>query len=270
MSASPASSIKGFAGSAPAVAPKVAFGGLDLLLESMLKNSQADFATCDFCQTLNHRTSSRCKGCAGKLPSPADDVDATRRATRQRGAPHAASRRELSNVLLWVLAIPLAMFVAFACWQQSNQRASRVAALRTEPASTQSARQPPSMRQLAALAEASPRSVGGPQEAVAKVLATDSRPTVLESEEIVDSGQQPDAQPTQAARPARAKLATATASRRSAIDPAAACDGENFFMRAICINRTCAEAQASRSPRCLQAIKQRRIDEVRRNPTVVG
>jgi hypothetical protein len=57
---------------------------------------------------------------------------------------------------------------------------------------------------------------------------------------------------------------------RATSDPLAACRSQGFFARAICINTRCAAPGASRFGQCRQALRQRKIDEARRNPTLVG
>jgi hypothetical protein len=75
----------------------------------------------------------------------------------------------------------------------------------------------------------------------------------------------PESRP--APRPARAVQPAVV--RRSE-DPVAGCSGGNFFSRAICVNSRCADPKAARLGACREAVRQRRIDEARRNPTLVG
>ncbi|MEJ8822168.1 hypothetical protein WKW80_08955 [Variovorax humicola] len=50
----------------------------------------------------------------------------------------------------------------------------------------------------------------------------------------------------------------------------ARCEEMNFLSRAVCMNRECAQPSAVHMSSCAQAIRQRRLDEARRNPTQVG
>ncbi len=62
----------------------------------------------------------------------------------------------------------------------------------------------------------------------------------------------------------------ARSAAHSGADPTASCNGEMFLLRAMCLNRQCAEPQNAAHSRCIGVVRQRRIDEARRNPTLVG
>jgi len=61
----------------------------------------------------------------------------------------------------------------------------------------------------------------------------------------------------------------AVAHQRTA-DPLASCRPLNFFARAVCLNDTCARRQFARHPACGSVLAQRRVDEARRNPTMLN
>lgn len=50
----------------------------------------------------------------------------------------------------------------------------------------------------------------------------------------------------------------------------ARCTGLNFLSRAICMNDACARASLNRQPVCADAVRQRRIDDARRNPLMLN
>ncbi|MEJ7687419.1 MAG: hypothetical protein WKG52_10720 [Variovorax sp.] len=50
----------------------------------------------------------------------------------------------------------------------------------------------------------------------------------------------------------------------------ASCGSLNFLSRAVCLNNVCAQADLTGSRPCADAVRQRRIDEARRNPTLMG
>ncbi|MDM0059250.1 hypothetical protein [Variovorax fucosicus] len=50
----------------------------------------------------------------------------------------------------------------------------------------------------------------------------------------------------------------------------ASCGSLNFISRAICMNNACAQPALGRSRSCADAVRQRRVDEARRNPMLMG
>ncbi|MEO5737982.1 MAG: hypothetical protein ABIQ82_11040 [Variovorax sp.] len=64
--------------------------------------------------------------------------------------------------------------------------------------------------------------------------------------------------------------ATARGRDRGTWSQLASCSSLNFISRAICMNNTCAQPALGRSRSCADAVRQRRIDEARRNPMLVG
>ncbi len=50
----------------------------------------------------------------------------------------------------------------------------------------------------------------------------------------------------------------------------ASCGTLNFLSRAVCMNNVCAQPGLTNSRSCADAVRQRRIDEARRNPTLMG
>jgi hypothetical protein len=76
-------------------------------------------------------------------------------------------------------------------------------------------------------------------------------------------------QPKLASAPAR-NAPRALARGTDSWGPVASCGGLNFFSRAVCVNNVCAQPGMSRSGQCVDAVRQRRLDEARRNPTLMG
>jgi hypothetical protein len=76
--------------------------------------------------------------------------------------------------------------------------------------------------------------------------------------------------PASRGRPERAPPPTAVAARPRVSDPLAGCRSLNFFARAICMNDTCAQRQFARHSACGTVLAQRRVDEARRNPTLLN
>jgi len=70
--------------------------------------------------------------------------------------------------------------------------------------------------------------------------------------------------------PAAVPPAHAVVARQRHVDPLASCRPLNFFARAICMNDTCAQRQFARHSACGTVLAQRRVDEARRNPTLLN
>ena len=64
--------------------------------------------------------------------------------------------------------------------------------------------------------------------------------------------------------------ATARGRERGTWGQLASCGSLNFISRAICMNNACAQPALGRSRSCADAVRQRRIDEARRNPMLMG
>ncbi|MBT2301229.1 hypothetical protein J7E70_12235 [Variovorax paradoxus] len=58
--------------------------------------------------------------------------------------------------------------------------------------------------------------------------------------------------------------------RAGARGPLAKCTGLSFIFHAVCTNYACAQPSARRSPQCAEPLRQRRLDEARRNPLQLG
>jgi hypothetical protein len=285
----------------------VSYGQLGILLEMLWRGEKTAFSKCDFCQTLNHIAAPRCDGCSGKLPASYAQEHGARKALRDvagkvqgnaqgeaegkgRGRRRPASH-ELTNLMVWVLAMPLVLFVGFTCWQQSRLHEGRSANLQSEQAASTVAASPQALADgsgapartaiLQALPAIPLQSVLPVTQASAAGLdgarpGTNAAPTAVASiaaaseprEEII-LGPATPANPTNAARPSHPRL-TMAALPGNGRDPTAGCEGEMFLLRAVCENRRCAEPQNAKHPRCLSVQHQRRIDEARRNPTLVG
>jgi hypothetical protein len=78
------------------------------------------------------------------------------------------------------------------------------------------------------------------------------------------------ATPRRSARPPGRAAAPAGFARVGAWRPLAQCTGLNFILRAVCTNNRCAQPSARRSQQCAEPLRQRRLDEARRNPLLLG
>ena len=137
-----------------------------------------------------------------------------------------------------------------------------VAAVVAPPAATRP--DPQASSEPVALLAANALSLDPPAAAVAKEaaeppLASSSAPR----REARSESRRRSALP--AAEPRRVAL-----NARSAEGPLARCEGLTFIAHAVCINNRCAQPSNARHPQCAQVVRQRLVDEARRNPTLVN
>lgn len=248
----------------------IAFVQVGDLVEMLLHSKKTLFATCEFCQSVNHLSDARCRTCGGALP-PRDELDtrpAEPGAVDQSGPSSEA--RSLRNVMQLALLPPLLLFAAFAAWHASRaapapQPGAAATRLYAQPKAVQAA-----PRVAAARTRTTPVEPGlslGPNE----VLLSSARAATPPVANAFDSAaSEPLLAPADVPPASRSRKATATASARPGRDPLADCNASNFFARAICINTRCAEPKTAQLGQCREAIRQRRIDEARRNPSLMG
>ncbi|MBO9513625.1 MAG: hypothetical protein J7549_05850 [Variovorax sp.] len=258
--------------------PSVAYAQLGDLVEMLLHPKGSAFTTCGFCQTLNREGATRCRACGGSF-APSDDEDragedgpADAQATvdgQPIGGREFSDLPALRTVLLLVLVPPILMFLGFGAW--NALRASLGPAEQVVLPSRSSidsvfalpaASVPPPRRDAtrSAAAQAGPDAgahhdkeggagrVAGPAAAIAATEADREAPK---------------------AAPART-APRPVATHHAEANPLAACSGYTFIARAVCVNRSCAEPRAAQHAQCRQANRQRRIDESRRNPVLMG
>lgn len=271
----------------------ITYGQLGVLLELLWRGEKTAFVKCDFCQTLNHRFATRCEACSGKLSAASQESrglvqDVSAQAARPERGAMQRRRRELANLMLWVLGMPVLLFLIFIGWQQSHTYAARIsmaAPAVTEAEAGTVAANPASAAASAGLAAGTAPASSAmaaaslltqplsplqqqPQPALAP-LPPAVASVQPESESLARQAPEVEARPAGPARNvARARLAAVNP--RAQADPTADCEGRMFLLRAICVNRRCAEPQNAGCGHCVEVVRQRRIDEARRNPTLVG
>lgn len=246
----------------PAIPRPVAYVQVGDLVEMWVRRESSDFAACEFCQSVNHQSDARCRTCGCALPA-ADEADvdtALKPAAARERTPSASPAKSLANVMRLALLPPLLLFVGFAGWYQWRQpvAAPRAAVAATVPASpTPDAPAKPS--RLAA------GDLGLSEGEVA--IASHGGATAAATNEEVEPAQAAAADGSPPTRPKKVATQSAAGPDR---DPLAACSGSNFFARAICINSRCADPKSAHLGQCREAIRQRQIDEARRNPSLMG
>ncbi|RST48987.1 hypothetical protein [Variovorax sp. MHTC-1] len=110
----------------------------------------------------------------------------------------------------------------------------------------------------------------GPTAAVALALAPEPEAPALVREDADATPTPAPAAPRRSARPPGRTAAPASFARAGAWGPLAQCAGLNFIFRAVCTNNRCAQPSARRSTQCAEPLRQRRLDEARRNPLLLG
>lgn len=242
----------------------VAYVQVSDYLGLLLRRTDTVGPTCPSCHTVNRGRALHCRACGESMPSTIDDQVENllaHHASEKTDDPDASA---LGNVLRLALVPSLVLFAAFVAWYATRME-SRV---RFEPSamalSTPAATVVPQSAQVtqgdrARLATFDSRTHNGET----KIQPGRDEPQVKNDDEPVA---QPSAASTFSPRKSRRPLRAAALNP----DPLAACRSRNFLARAVCVNARCAEPRAARWSECREALRQRRIDEARRNPTLVG
>ena len=82
----------------------------------------------------------------------------------------------------------------------------------------------------------------------------------------------PPSKTTRGASSSRGRVTASPLQARAgaARGPVAKCTPLSFVIRAVCMNYACAQPSVRRSLQCVEPLRQRRIDEARRNPLLLG
>lgn len=254
----------------PARKRSIAYVQVGDLFEMWVRRKQAGFAACECCQTVIHRSDGRCHICGGAVPAGEEaEAGATGFAPQTSQASQARAARpshmtSLGNVMRLAILPPLLLFAVFAAWYQLRAPvAAPRATASMAPATAQA--QPPVARRDPVRADGSLRDLGLGEGETAVPSSQSAAITAAEAE----AGATP-VPPVESTPPPRARKAAVQASVRPERDPLAACSGSNFFSRAICINSVCADPKSAQLGQCRAAVRQRQIDEARRNPDLMG
>lgn len=225
---------------------------------------------CGACQTMNRRRAKTCKACAGKLPAyyatvghePASDA-ATRPAVSPTAPRSVAVAAHWRNVL-WAAVAVVTLLSAFGLWY-----AHHTSSLRQGMATDAALRARPPAPGHAALSETEKTFGVEPVRTAVAAPVEASRPA-------------PEADPAPAQRrPPVPRVGKTAVSHGGASvngsslhhvesDPLAGCRALHFLGRAVCMNNSCAQRGLAHHPQCAQVQRQRRLDEARRNPTLLN
>jgi len=254
----------------PTPAPSVAYAQVGDLVELLLHPKDSVFATCGFCQTLNRRGATRCRACGGSFV-PSDDealdsdndepgADATQ-GSKDLEKPQFSDLPALRSVLLLVVVPPMLMFLGFGAWSKLRLSDHEPVSLPNR-SSIESVFTVPNTSAVAEVRIDEPKVRHAPPKP--EPIATDDKQSIAAVE---------DDEHDQKILPSRNKpissLHQSTRIQQGG-SPLAACSGYSFIARAVCVNKSCAQPRAAQHAECKQANRQRRIDENRRNPVLMG
>jgi hypothetical protein len=244
--------------------PAVAFGSpLDLV---RLRSEPALAEVCEACQTINARHARFCKGCDGKLPayfamahcethpSPLITGDV---------APRRSRYPVFALVGLWGTVTAVALFLAHGPRDVgAPSRPLEHAALPAPIERVVALVDPPAAAETARLAQGLAPVAATPADATPPSPA----PEPVTTHAVPESPVKPRAART--SYPPAAKPGPVRSARVES--PVALCSGLNFVARAVCMNNQCARPEMRRSAQCVETVRQQRLDEARRNPTLMG
>jgi hypothetical protein len=261
----------------PVAPAPVAFGRLNLFLGLLWKRDASSLAMCDFCHTLNHGNSSRCEACAGKLPAIH-----TGGAEEVRGTidPTALCRRaakrfvRMARAFVGWIAMLMLLSIGVAAWHPFGQVGVEAYPLERSTLARMSVSSAPQTGPDGASGTA-PNP--GENAARLEIAGRDDNKEASRGKHAQHEAATPPGNPRRtpyravnSMSVAGARPPTYAVAPRAGLDPAGACEKEVFLLRAVCMNRVCAEVRNARHPSCFEAVRQRRIDEERRDPLLAG
>lgn len=256
--------------SASFVTPRVpvsteAFGGVIDLSRMLFQGDRAKTVVCSSCRTINRDSTRFCKGCDGKLPafyaaSGTDDAALLPAGPQTRLS---ALVRELALPALGLTVLLASLLVGAGLWHAKHSPVSEVVAT------------PLPIRMVTPVVAPPPATRPAPQafsEPVSLLAAGAPKP---DAEEAAQPPTTSGAHRREArSEPLRRKAVPAAEAPRLASNvrlaegPLTLCQGLSFIAHAVCMNNRCAEPSSARHPQCTQVVRQRRLDEARRNPTL--
>ncbi|MDM0077128.1 hypothetical protein QTH90_22155 [Variovorax sp. J2P1-59] len=265
----------------PATVQAVAYAQVGDFFKMLIQHKESDFAACEFCRTMNSLNAVRCATCGGSLTPSSDEPASSELPKPARTS--VSDARALRSVLTMVLIPPLLLFVGFAAWHQlqfeNHEPAATFAKSISSPARdavlNPAAAASPQQKIVSDLLASKKNSSGHEQVEGGTLLAPPPEVQALapEPEDRSRSSNVGDPAPAHAPRLAPSRTISkemAAGSVRQRPDLLAGCNGRGFLARAVCVNNRCAEPGAARLGQCREAVRQRRIDEARRNPLLMG
>ena len=238
----------------PGVASAASFGGVIQLSRMLLRADRSKPVVCVACRTINRASTLVCKGCDGKLPAFYTAERGDSGAAAPDAAPLARGRALLAPLrgpwatVLGVGLVLVVLYAAFALWYAAYAAAAR----------------PPVPALQLSAGPAAPAAMPSPARTADALNITLSSGTPDDAAAV-----EAPPRPAQLRRSAQAPAAThASPSTFRRAGPLAMCSSLNVFARAICMNNSCAQRATAHHPQCAKVLRQRRLDEARRNPTL--
>lgn len=234
----------------------VAFCGLLDVVRLSFTRDGVPTEVCEACQTINLGCAKFCKGCDGKLPAYYAALKSSETAVSVKDAPHRAGPTRAHVLMTIGVAVLVAGAAVFAAMRKD---AAVSDARRTQEAQALSRIEPAADR----------LGDSGKLESLLKAPPADEvfdEPSGMSAIEPA-----PYSKSSRRSAPTRSKPPSSSLGGAGAQGVLAQCDNTtNFVSRAVCINNRCAQRSTRHSVQCADAVRQRRIDEARRNPTLIG
>jgi len=263
----------------PAVWPNtvqaVSYAQVGDFFKMLVQREESGYAACEFCRTVNSHDAVRCQTCGGVLTPPSEEDTGAETAKPNRQS--SSDARALRSVLGMVLVPPLILFASFAAWHQvkfENTDLAVHAGTSAKPAGGEAIHfgtiGSSQVKLVTELLAGKKTSGSSERESIALPPAAEVQAQILEPNEIGRASVGgPSAPRTVKSSTSRPRDAAAVSGRQQQ-DVLASCNGLTFLARAVCVNNRCAEPKAARASQCREAVRQRRIDEARRNPILMG
>ncbi|VTU38949.1 hypothetical protein H6CHR_05349 [Variovorax sp. PBL-H6] len=245
--------------------PAIVFGSLLDLVR--LRSAPAQAEVCDACQTINARHARFCKGCDGKLPAYFAMVEGEAHPSPLIAGNDAQSRSSRYGILalvgLWGTVTAVALLLAHGPRDAGvPSRPLEHAALPAPIERAVAFVDPPAAAETARLAQRLVPVSATPTDAMPLLPTLEAAAPDLLPESLVAPRMGRTSSPVPAKpRPVR---------NAGVESPLARCGGLNFIARAVCMNNQCARPEMRRSASCVETVRQQRLDEARRNPTLMG
>jgi hypothetical protein len=229
------------------------------LVEMWVRREPSDFAACEFCQTVNHRSDARCHTCGCPLPVR-DDAELAPEppVVREQAAPVSAVK-SLTNVMRLALLPPLLLFVGL--WPAGTNRERR--------ARRRSPRSPRPSRPRRIRTPQRTRAAGAGDLGLSEGEWRSCRAAAASSaahEEAEPHGRRPREQHADA----NAEVADPVGSRPRWSETPGRLQRQQLLRPCHLRQQPMRGSQERASDQCREAIRQRQIDEARRNPSLMG
>ncbi|WP_162566338.1 hypothetical protein [Variovorax sp. SRS16] len=230
----------------------------------MLLSGRPELTTCNFCQTVNDGSEKSCAGCGWKLQKSFENSSAI--SSFSSGFLKEANLSALASNALRVVLVPLLIFAGFGFWFLFHSTARWA----PDPLMVPSMVLPREITPSTAH-EIEKESVI--ESAASKYAILGDRSDARKEEEAVGLTEakagiikKSISHPAYKSRPGKLTSSRGMSPAYQGFrKPSPGCGSLNFLARAICINNRCAEPHPAQQLQCRDAVRQRRIDEARRN-----